>query len=396
MNARLSARIPEFCARLRRDHGFRLGAREVHDAVRALEFVGLADRNGVTAALRAVCCSRFEELSLFDRAFAAFFGAATLGVRQPPHAHPRRRTLVGTNDDASSVPARSQGTPAAPLPQTSEMTFVPTAAHPISLDVANAWAARRAAYSPMSGASESVTIPTEGLDAAIAQARRIVRRLCRVASNRWQPKRGGARFDLRRTLRTSLRTGGEIIVPRTLGHRLYNPAFVVLIDGSRSMAEHGARALQFAHALCRSTRRANVFLFSTGLRDVTRFLREAGRRGSYRLEGLGEAWGGGTRIGANLAQCVRTYAPRLNERTFAIVISDGLDVGETAALKWAMHEISRRCAAVAWLNPLADRSEYVPSAHGMKTALPYLDLLASLDDVESLATIKSRRQVAHA
>ncbi len=394
MSDNLAAKVAEYCSRLRSEHGFNIGPRETRDALAAMEVVGVAKRASVAAALRAVCCSRPEEIPLFDRAFAAFFSTAPLGVAQPKHAQRRRSRPDSTNrrEETAGKPVER---PLHAVPQDDGgIGGLQTSALPEALGIGQAWEVRRALYSPTAGTSEGVAIPTDGLEAAIAQARRLVRRLNHVPSLRWKPKPGGERFDLRRTLRASLQTGGDVIAPRTLGHRPYNPRFVVLLDGSRSMSEHGARALQFAHALCRSTRRASIFLFSTRLRDVTRRLREAGRSAPYRLDDLGEAWGGGTRIGASLTECVRKHGARLSSQTFAIVISDGLDVGDVAQLKWAMREMARRCAAVAWVNPLAGQPEYRPSARGMRAALPYVAALTSLDDLDALAGLGRRSRIA--
>ena len=221
----------------------------------------------------------------------------------------------------------------------------------------------------------------------------MIARLHLVRSLRWKPQARGERFDLRRTLRASLRTAGDVVVPHRLGHPLRDPRFVLLLDGSRSMAEHGPRMLQFAYALCRRTRRVSVFLFSTKLRDVTRKLRDAGRGARYRLDDLGEAWGGGTRIGASLTECVRKHGAHLGDRTFVIVISDGLDVGDIPLLKHAMRELSRRCAAIAWINPHAAEPGFTPSASGMQAALPYLNLLASIDELRGLANLERRRRI---
>lgn len=394
MSDHLAAKVVDFCARLRSEHGFNIGPRETRDALVAMELVGVATRSRVAAALRAVCCSRPEELPLFDRAFAAFFSTAPLGVPQPQHARRRRSRHDRTRrrEETAGTPVER---PLHAVPQDEGgIGGVQTSAQPEARDIAQAWQMRRALYSPSAESSEGAVIPTDGLDTALAQARRLVRRLSLVPSLRWRPKPGGERFDLRRTLRASLQTGGDVIAPRTLGHRPYNPRFVLLLDGSRSMSEQGARALQFAYAMCRSTRRASAFLFSTKLRDVTRRLREAGRSAPYRLDDLGEAWGGGTRIGASLTQCVRKHGARLNSQTFAIVISDGLDVGEIAQLKWAMREMARRCGAVAWVNPLAGQPEYRPSARGMRAALPYVTVMTSLDDLDALASLGRRKRIS--
>ncbi|MGA7094890.1 MAG: VWA domain-containing protein, partial [Candidatus Cybelea sp.] len=177
-------------------------------------------------------------------------------------------------------------------------------------------------------------------------------------------------------------------------HPLRNPRFVVLLDGSRSMSEHAPRMLQFAYALCRRSRRADAFLFSTQLQEVTRKLRDALGGGSCHLEGLGEAWGGGTRIGASLTEFLRKYAARLSDQTFVIIVSDGLDVGDIPQLQRAMRELARRCAAVAWLNPDASLPGYAPSARGIAAALPYVTIFTSFDRMDALTKLGRRSRMA--
>jgi uncharacterized protein with von Willebrand factor type A (vWA) domain len=367
---------------LRGEHGFIVGPREVQEALRAIETVGVENRARVAAALRAICCSRAQEIEPFDRAFAAFFSTKSFGIAQPKHAEKRRTRSNRTRLQRTA----ENGEAAATAPQPSAL--------PQGEDLAQAWQVRRARYSPAAAIAEAITIPTDGLDSAFADAQRLIARLHLVRSLRWKPQARGERFDLRRTLRASLRTGGDVAVPHKLGHPPRDPRFVLLLDGSRSMAKHGPRMLQFAYALCRRTRRASVFLFSTKLRDVTRKLRDAGRGGRYRLDDLGEAWGGGTRIGASLAECVRKHGAHLSDRTFVIVISDGLDVGDISQLKDAMRELRRRCAAIAWVNPHAGEPGFTPSASGMQAALPYLNMLAPLDELGALARLRRRERVA--
>jgi len=265
---------------------------------------------------------------------------------------------------------------------------------PESESLSDAWQAMLARYSPGAAASDPPGIPREGRDAALREADLLIARLRLGRSLRWKPHPRGERFDLRRTLRASLRTGGDMLEPHTLGHPLRNPRFVILLDGSRSMSEHAPRALQFAFALCKRTRRAEAFVFSTRLQDVTRRLREAERDRSYRLQDLGEAWGGGTRIGASVAEFVREYGARLSDQTFVIVISDGLDVGEIPQLQKAMREIARRSAAIAWINPDADRPGYAPSARGMQAALPYVTIFTSFERMDALAKLGRKTRIA--
>ena len=102
---------------------------------------------------------------------------------------------------------------------------------------------------------------------------------CRGAG---RPGTRGRRFDLRRTLRAGLQTGGEALSPRWLRRPRRTPRFVVLVDGSRSMSAYARTTLTIAVALASATRRIEVFTFSTGLERVTTpsVARRAGSAGS--------------------------------------------------------------------------------------------------------------------
>jgi uncharacterized protein len=386
MSADLASNVAAFAARLRAERDFGILPGQTHDALRALDVLGLYERPRVRAALRTVLCSRVEEAIAFDALFDEFFANESPGVAQPQHARQ-------TRPDGSETPP-DEAEPAGPQkPQSrphDESGTAETAFETHEESLAEAWMSMHARYSPAAAARDVAVIPEDGLDAAQHRANDLVTRIRLGRSLRWRPQARGPRFDLRRTLRGSLQTGGDAIVLHRLGHPLRNPRFVVLLDGSRSMESYAGPMLQFALALCRRTRRADAFLFSTELRDVTRDLREAASRGSYRLDGLGEAWGGGTRIGANLNAFVRRFGARLTHQTFVIVFSDGLDVGDIPELERAMREISRRSAAIAWVNPHAGEPGYTPSVRGMQAALPFVDVFAGIGDLDALAAIAHR------
>jgi len=158
------------------------------------------------------------------------------------------------------------------------------------------------------------------------------------------------------------------------------------------MSAAAAALLQFTFALSRATTRLRAYVFSTSLLDITRSLARAEPSGA--LEGLGEAWGGGTRLGVNLARFVRDNAPRvLDQQTLVIIASDGLDSGESVHLERAMRELRRRCARIVWLNPHARSPGFAPSSRGMSVATPFVDVLEALagaDDAERLALRLSR------
>jgi hypothetical protein len=163
---------------------------------------------------------------------------------------------------------------------------------------------------------------------------------------------------------------------------------VLFVDGSRSMSAHARTALQVAVAMASVTMRVEVFTFSTGFRRVTREVRQAAAGEVRRLDGLHDAWAGGTSIGA----CLRAFLQQFGERmvgrdTVVMIASDGLDVGAPDMLRDAMQELHRRSAGVVWLNPLLETSGYEPTASGMRAARPFVDTFASVTDVEAFARL---------
>jgi uncharacterized protein len=345
--ADLASATLEFCTLLHDEHDFALGRAEVHDALHAAEIIGISNRARLRAALRAVCCSAPKDVPIFDRFFDDFFSSGATGA---PQTKARRR--YRPDDRGALSPQRRRGS----LQLESE-------------NLARQWETLQTRYSPTeSAAKPPAVIANEDADDL---AKRLIARLRLGRARRLRPMPRGRFLDLRRTVRASLQTGGEIVSLRRRGYPLRNPRFVVLIDASRSMSEHAPAALQFAHALCRRTLHASAFVFSTELREITRDL----RRGE--LNDLGAAWGGGTRIGASLHTFVRRFGPRLDDRTIVIVASDGLDVGELGVLEHAIHEIARRSAAVAWVNPHAGQPGFTPTSRGMEVVLPHISSLGT-------------------
>lgn len=155
------------------------------------------------------------------------------------------------------------------------------------------------------------------------------------------------------------------------------------------MERESAGILRLGRALLRRSHRAEVFLFSTQLRRVSRQLRRA-TRGQPTLQELGEGYGGGTRIGAALRTLIRDYGRLLSTDSVVVIASDGLDTGDVALLRWAMAVIRSRCAFVFWLNPLAGTQGFAPLQRGMQAALPYVDQLWDMHDPHALTRLAQR------
>jgi uncharacterized protein with von Willebrand factor type A (vWA) domain len=388
------ATVPEnlaaFCRILRRRHGFRIGPGELHDAARALDVVSLTNEQAVRHALRAILSGTREEAAVFDQAFASFFFPGPAGIPRDEMPSTRREPGWGAEGrEADATDARSTPRPDADVDDTAgagggPMTPFEAAEGPE--EEASVFAP--SSYSPLDADDvEAPELPRVGRvwrDAAQA----LVRRLHRGLSRRWRPAGRGRRFDLRRTLRASLQTGGEALAPRWLRRPRRAPRFVLLVDGSRSMSDHARTALKMAVAMAGVTMRVEVFTFSTELGRVTPEVRRAAAGESCRLEGVHHAWAGGTSIGASLRDFLRRFGGRMLGRdTVVMIASDGLDVGAWETLRNAMRELHRRSAAVVWLNPLLETSGYEPTASGMRAARPFVDTFASVNDAAAFARL---------
>jgi uncharacterized protein len=367
---------------LRNEYGFKIGPRELEDTARVLEMVDLGDECAIRNALRPILSKTRDDADVFDEAFSRFFfpEAPTVGQVEPDSMRRglgEEPTQAGRRFEDEEVPdgltdeggERDVALSIAPL--TSEKPAVAPGL------------LARANYSPLEAeATDEQPQLRPATPAWRNAARQLVRRLHQGLLRRWRPTTRGPRFDLRRTLRTSLQTGGEAITARWLRRRRRTPRFVLLIDGSRSMGASAQPALQIAVAIASVTTRVNVFVFSTGLQPVTKDVRRAAAGELRNLDRLENAWAGGTAIGRCLRDFIGRFGGQMTSRdTVLIIVSDGLDVGEPDVLRRAMNHLDRKSAAVVWLNPLIATPGYKPSAQGMTTARPYITTFSTANDL---------------
>lgn len=388
--ASLPENLAAFCALLRREYGFRIGPGEMQDAASALGIAELGNERAVRDVLRPVLAGRLEEAQAFDRAFDRFFHGRS-DVRPPL---PARADTPGGESQPHNAEVRTPGGTSGTdrRPGMFDVTDdLPSAGRGAVHEVGDSESQQpgtviRTSYSPLE--SEGAVPDLEPADrewraAAAALADRVRARL----SRRWRPSRHGQRFDLRRTLRSSLHTGGDVVTPRWRARRRREPRFVALVDGSRSMGAYARPPLQLAVALTIVSPGTETFVFSTELRRVTRDARHAAA-GERRPLHVRHAWGGGTTIGACLDEFLRRFGERaLDRQTVVIVASDGLDLGDADLLRTSMATIARHAAAIIWLNPLAATAGYEPTARGMHLARPFVAVLAPANDPGGLLKI---------
>jgi uncharacterized protein with von Willebrand factor type A (vWA) domain len=312
---------------------------------------------------------------VFDDIFAALFAAAA-DPGEPPVPRPRGARADAHAETEEEMPAR--GTAPRPLSLAGwARSEAADDAEPLGIPAMSPHEAlRRKDFSDF-GAAE--------LDKVTRVARRIARRLATRPSRRWKVVARGARVHMRRTLRQTLRTGGDPLVLAFRERKPRRTKLVLLCDVSGSMELYSRFLLQFLYAMQNCFARVETFVFGTRLSRVTAEL----RGGAYgeALERLARSvrdWAGGTRIGACIAEFEAGWPRLVDRRTAVIVLSDGWDTGEPDVLAGALARIRRRAGKLIWLNPLLGSPDYRPLTRGMQAALPHLDVFAPAHDLASL------------
>jgi uncharacterized protein with von Willebrand factor type A (vWA) domain len=356
--------VPEVVAvaRAMRAGGARVGTGEVEAAARALAVVG-ASRTDSYLALRAVMCSRREDLAVFDEAFATVFGARSVPLTSAPPPIP------------PGVELALPGTPHGEGP-------------PV---VAGEPEVRPAAWSDAELLLDKDF--AEYTDTERALARAVVAQLARRGptrrSRRLHAARSrGTRPDLQRTLRASLRWGGEPLDRRWSEPSSKPRKLVLVCDVSGSMATYARVLLQYMHAAVATHRRVEAFAFGTRLTRLTRELdvRDPDRALARTADAV-QDWSGGTRIGHALSVLNREHGRRLGRGAVVVILSDGWDRGEPELLADEMARLRRSAHRVVWLNPLKAAAGYEPLARGMAAALPHTDHFLAGNSLASLAEL---------
>lgn len=317
----------------------------------ALGQVGVADRDSVYWAGRATLIVHPEDIAVYDEVFAAFWEQAGFHlIRQPSRGLPVTVLL----DDDSDAP-RPDDELTEPSGPTQTVRYSPTERiH--DLDLADCTAEERAEVHRLIDALR-VTPNTH-------------------PSRRRRPRpHGGDRLDLARTVRRSLRTGGETI------RRAHNEAterprrLVLLVDISGSMEPYARSLLRLAHAFTSGGRKVEAFAFGTRLTRLTRALSTRDPDAAFVAAGEVVAdWAGGTRLGEVLAEFNDQWGVRGMARgAIVVILSDGWDRGEPALVAEQMQRLHRVAHRVVWVNPLKASPGYQPLARGMAAALPHVD-----------------------
>ena len=369
--------------------GVPVSAERASGLARALSLVAPIGRRRLYWTVRAAVVTEPGQLTAFDAVFAAVFGAGASDPADPKAEPETVRQVRPPADDppetapdadpgradaqqpsaASGAPPRGRDEDPEPLPEV-----------PIASLASDEEVIRTKRFDAMDPA-ELARVYALMTRLSLATPRRLTRRAC--------PARTGPRVDLRRTLRASLRTGGDPIRLARRRRRVQPRRIVLLCDISGSMEPYARAYLQFLTCVAGSGPRAESFVFATRLTRLTRALRSRHpERAIAQAAATAPDWSSGTRIG----DALKTFNDRHGRRGMArgavvVILSDGWERGDPGVVGREMERLARLAHRIVWVNPRVAAAGFSPRAGGMAAALPHCDALVSGHSLEALSQV---------
>jgi len=348
------------------------------DLVSALDYIEIGNKADFFYAARTLLVHEHEDLELFDEAFELFWRkpAESWGVEWQGLTRRRRSTkpLITPPPLKDEPPSTDDSDSTSKEP----MTVIE-----VTRTYSDREVLRHKDFAQMSAEeSEAVNQLMSHLRWKISERR----------TRRRRPGKGEM-LDLRRTLRRSLRAGGEVFSWAYREPKLKPRPLVIIADISGSMERYTRVLLHFIYGMKAAlTQPVEAFVFSTRLTRITRPLQI--RDLDLALKNVGELvndWAGGTRIGESLKYFNFEWGRRvLGRGAVVLIISDGWDRGDVELLNREMARLKRNCHRVIWLNPLLGSPDYEPLTRGIQAALPHIDNFLPVHNLASLEDLASR------
>jgi hypothetical protein len=367
-----------------RARGLPVGTGRILTFVRAVAALGLADRSSLYWAGRVSMVARREDLAAYDVAFEDWYRSLrkTEDLRIELDLPSLAREGIGGAEDLGALGVGAGPSADDRLALDDEENDVPSRGEEASIGItpSGVEVLRSKSFADLShDEREEVGRLIRALTISLPQQR----------MRRTRPSATGDRFDVRRTLRRSLRTRGEPFERSWRDRRVRGRPLVLILDVSGSMSPYARALVQFGYAAMAAGRRVEVFCFGTRLTRVTRTLRT--KDPDRALHGIGRTvadWEGGTRIGESLKALLDGWAQRAALRGAVVVLwSDGLERGDPELLRTQMERLGRLAHRVVWVNPLKGSPRYEPLARGMAAALPSVDVFLSGHNLQSLSEL---------
>jgi uncharacterized protein len=361
--------------RVLRKLGLDINPGRMMDLVSALDYIEIGRKQDFYHAARTLLVHDREDLPLFDEAFALFWRkpAESWDVEWQGLTRRRKTAPVVTHP-----PLREAGDETNDSTSSQEITVIE-----VTRTYSDRELLRHKNFAEMSQQEAEAV-------------KHMMSHLLWNVSERWTRRKRpgkGHWIDLRRTLRRSLRSGGEILNWSFREPKRKPRPLVVIADISGSMERYTRLLLHFIYGMKSAlSQPVEAFVFSTRLTRITRPLQIRDLDLALKQVGLlVHDWAGGTRIGESLKTFNFDWGRRvLGRGAVVLIISDGWDRGDVELLKREMARLKRNCHRLIWLNPLLGAPDYEPLTRGIQAALPHIHDFLPVHNLASLEDLAKR------
>lgn len=399
------------------------------DAGRAVESVGLADREVLKQALGTTLAKSFEERALFDDCFERFFSFDTFeqplapaGEQSRP-ATPLGAMLLG-GDRAGLAKAIGEAARAAGINEiwffTQKGRYIQRIQEAMGVEALEREIARTGAkalglarqrlFEEVRGYVEKQLAlygkaPTRALHDEYLQTQplsalerrdldrmheivhRIAKRLARTHSRR-RKRRARGMLDFGRTLRASVPHDGVMFAPYWKRKTIERPEVIALCDVSGSVAAYARFLLLFLYSLNELIPKIRSFAFTNTLVETSAWF-DSMPVGNAVDKVMKDVGGSGTDYGNVLLELRERLLPEIDRKTTVLVLGDARNNRghPQAAVMELLHQRARR---VIWLNPeprtfwgLGDSEmlRYAPHCHVAKHCNSVKHLERAMNDL---------------
>jgi uncharacterized protein with von Willebrand factor type A (vWA) domain len=367
-----------YFARVLRRAGLPVGPAAVIDAIRAVETAGIGSREDFYWTLHSVFVKRRDHRPVFHEAFELFWQQRGFLEKMIALASPQG-PVPADREEPRAAESRARQ---AMAPENTREEERPRIEVDMRLTVSSREVLQHKDFAQMS--AQEIAEAKRALAALVLPDDRLItRRLKRAAHGR---------FDPRRTMRASLKVGGDMIMPAFRAKVEQRPPIVAICDISGSMAQYSRLMLHFLHALS-ERRKVYSFVFGTRLTNITRQLqRKDPDEALAECSNAVQDWSGGTRIASALRAFNRDWSRRvLGQGATVLLITDGLEreeKGEAGVdLHAEMDRLHRSCRRLIWLNPLLRYEGFAAKARGVRLMLPHVDEFRPVHSLEAIGDL---------
>ena len=365
--------------RLLRKLGLDVNPGRMMDLVSALDLLEIGRKSDFFYAARTLLVHEREDLPLFDEAFERFWRkpAESWDLREWQGLARRRRSTgpIVTHPPLKEAAAQTND----PASKSTELLTV--------VEVTRTYSDRE-----LLRHKNFADMNAEESEAVKQMMSHLLWKVSERQTRRHRPGKGHL-IDLRRTLRRSLRSEGEVFSWAFREKKLKPRPLVLIADISGSMERYTRLLLHFIYGMKAAlSQPVEAFVFSTRLTRITRPLQTHDL--DRALKNVGELvhdWAGGTRIGESLKTFNFEWGRRvLGRGAVVLIISDGWDRGDVELLGHEMARLKRNCHRLIWLNPLLGAPDYEPLTRGIRAALPNIDNFLPVHNLASLEDLANR------